>query len=318
MDQLSSRIAGLSPQKRALLQLRLRQKGATVPTEPAITPRADRNSARASFAQQRLWFLEQLEPGQAAYNVPRAMRLDGPLNIAALRATLAELVRRHEPFRTHFLNVDGELRQIICDDVRIPLTEIGLTSEAEGLRLAKEEAARPFDLNHGPVIRTTLLRLGEQEHILLLTMHHIVSDAWSAVILFREFEQLYEAFANGSSASLPPLAIQYADFAEWQRDWLQGGALVEQLSYWKKQLAGVTTGSALPADYPLPITPTFNGASKWLALSPDLSKKLTELSKREGTTLFMTLLAAFKTLLYRFTSQEDIVVGSPIAGRNRA
>lgn len=324
MDPLSSRIAGLSPQRRALLQLRLRQKGATTGTEPAIELRADRHSARASFAQQRLWFLEQLEPGQAAYNVPRAMRLDGPLNIPALRATLAELVRRHEPFRTHFLNVDGELRQIICDDVNIPLTEFDLTTlskaerEAEALRLAREEAARPFDLNHGPVMRTSLIRLSEQEHILLLTMHHIVSDAWSTVILFREFEQLYESFAKGKSASLPPLAIQYADFAEWQRDWLQGGALAEQLSYWKRQLAGVTTGSALPADFPLPTTPTFQGASKWLSLSPDLSNKLTDLSKREGVTLFMTLLAAFKTLLYRFTSQEDIVVGTPIAGRNRA
>ena len=324
MDELRTRIASLSPQRRALLQLRLRQKGATVTTDPAIKARAERDSARASFAQQRLWFLEQLEPGQAAYNVPRAMRLDGLLNVEALQATLVELVRRHEPFRTHFLNVDGELRQIICEDLNIPLTEIDLTSlskterEAEGLRLAKEEAARPFDLNHGPVMRTTLLRLGEQEHILLLTMHHIVSDAWSAVILFREFEQFYEAFAKGRSASLPPLAIQYADFAEWQRDWLQGGALAEQLSYWKRQLVGVTTGSALPADHPLPTTPTFQGTSKWLTLSPDLSKQLIELSKREGSTLFMTLLAAFKILLYRFTSQEDIVVGSPIAGRNRA
>jgi amino acid adenylation domain-containing protein len=324
MDQLSSRIADLSPQKRALMQLRLRQKGATVTTDPAIKARAERNSARASFAQQRLWFLEQLEPGQAAYNVPRAMRLVGPLHVEALRATLAELVRRHEPFRTHFLNVDGELRQIIRDDLNIPFTKIDLTRlskterEAEGLRLAKEEAARPFDLNHGPVLRTTLLRLGEQEHIFLLTMHHIVSDAWSAVILFREFEQFYDAFAKGSSASLAPLAIQYADFAEWQRDWLRDGALAEQLSYWKRQLAGVTTGCALTADYPLPTTPTFQGTSKWLTLSPDLSKQLMELSQREGSTLFMTLLAAFKILLYRFTSHEDIVVGSPIAGRNRA
>src|SRR5690349_9430295 len=191
MDELSTRIASLSPEKRALLELRLRRSPASTKPEPAIKARAGRSSARASFAQQRLWFLEQLEPGQAAYNVPRAMRLDGPLDTQALRATLAELVRRHEPFRTHFLNVDGELRQIICDDVNIPLTEIDLTTiskaerEAEGLRLAKEEAARPFDLNHGPVIRTSLLRLSEQEHILLLTMHHIVSDAWSTVILFR-------------------------------------------------------------------------------------------------------------------------------------
>src|ERR1043165_1808001 len=214
MDELSTRIASLSPEKRALLELRLRRSPASTKPEPAIKPRADRNSARASFAQQRLWFLEQLEPGQAAYNVPRAMRLDGPLNVQALRSTLVELVRRHEPFRTHFLNVDGELRQIIRDDVDIPLTEIDLTTlpkperETEGLRLAKEEAAQPFDLNHGPVIRTSLLRLDEEEHILLLTMHHIVSDAWSTVILFREFEQLYESFAKGNSTSLPPLALQ--------------------------------------------------------------------------------------------------------------
>jgi amino acid adenylation domain-containing protein len=324
MDELSSRIAGLSPQKRALLELRLRQSGATVKPEPAIKPRPNRSSARASFAQQRLWFLEQLEPGQAAYNVPRAMRLSGPLDIEALQAALAEIVRRHEPFRTHLLNVDGELRQIIRDDINIPLTQIDLTSfsttkrEAEAKRLAKEEAARPFDLNNGPVIRTTLLRLDKQEHILLLTTHHIVSDAWSAVILFREFGQLYDAFANASRASLAPLAIQYADFAEWQRDWLQGEELEVQLSYWKRQLDGVTTDLALPVDHPRPATPTFHGAVKWLRLSPDLSKKLTELSKREGTTLFMTLLAAFKTLLYRYTSQEDSVVGSPIAGRNRA
>jgi amino acid adenylation domain-containing protein len=324
MDELNSRIEGLSPQKRALLQLRLRQNAATVKGEPAIKARADRNSARASFAQQRLWFLEQLEPGQASYNVPRAIRLQGPLNIEALRATLAEIVRRHEPFRTHFLNVDGELRQIICDDVNIPLTEIDLTSvlktdrEAEGLRLTRVEAARPFDLNNGPVIRTTLLRLDEQEHILLLTTHHIVSDAWSAVILFREFGQLYEAFTNGRNASLAPFAIQYADFAEWQRDWLQGEALEEQLSYWKKQLDGVTTDLALPLDHPRPPVSSFQGAAKWLRLSPALNENLTELSKHEGTTLFMTLLAAFKTLLYRYTSQEDIVVGSPIAGRNRA
>jgi amino acid adenylation domain-containing protein len=324
MNELSSRIAGLSPQKRALLELRLMQGGASLKLEPAIKPRADLNSARASFAQQRLWFLEQLKPGQAVYNVPRAIRLRGPLNIKAVRCTLAEIVRRHEPFRTHFLNVDGELRQIIDDDINIPLTEIDLTSvsnterEAQAKRLTKEEAAGPFDLNSGPVIRTTLLRLGEQEHILLLTTHHIVSDAWSAMILFREFGQLYKGFANGIRVSLAPLPIQYADFAEWQRDWLQGEELEKQLSYWKRQLEGVPTELSLPVDYPRPATPTFQGAYKWLALSPTLNKKLTELSKREGTTLFMTLLAAFKTFLYRYTSQEEIVIGFPIAGRNRA
>ena len=324
MDELRNRIAGLSPQKRALLELRLKQSGAPLKPEPTIKSRPDRGSARASFAQQRLWFLEQLEPGQAAYNVPRAIRLSGPLNIEALRATLTELISRHEPFRTHFLNVDGELRQIIKDDINIPLTEIDLTSfpkterEAEAKQLTKADAGRPFDLNNGPVIRTTLLRLDTEEHILLLTTHHIVSDAWSAVILFREFGELFEAFTNGRAASLAPLAIQYADFAEWQRDWLQGQELEEQLSYWKQQLAGVPSELTLPMDHPRPSMPTFEGGHKRLALSPVLKHKLNELSKREGVTLFMTLLAAFKTLLYRYTSQEDIVVGSPIAGRNHA
>src|SRR5689334_170454 len=324
MDDLNNRIAGLSPQKRALLELRLKQTGAPHKPEPAIKSRPDRSSARASFAQQRLWFLEQLEPGQAAYNVPRAIRLSGPLNIEALRATLAEIVRRHEPFRTHFLNVDGELLQVIHDDIKIALTEIDLTSvsknerEAQAMQLTRAEATRPFDLNNGPVFRTTLLRLGSQEHILLLTAHHIVSDAWSAVILFREFGELYEALANRRRALLTPLAIQYADFAEWQRDWLQGEELEEQLSYWKRQLAGISAELPLPVDYPRPPHPTFQGGHKLLALSPALKMKLIELSKHEGTTLFMTLLAAFKTLLYRYTSQEDIVVGSPIAGRNRA
>ena len=323
MDELSTRIASLSPEKRALLELRLRRSPASAKPESAIKARAGRSSARASFAQQRLWFLEQLEPGQAAYNVPRAIRLSGRLDIQALRATLAELVRRHEPFRTHFVNVDGELRQIIRDDVSIPLTQIDLTSlseterAVEHARLTKEDAALPFDLNTGPVIRTTLLRLGQHEHVLLLTTHHIVSDAWSAVILFRELAELYKAFAAGSCASLAPLAIQYADFAEWQHEWLRGEALDKQVSYWKKQLDGVSE-LTLPLAHPRPARSTFHGAFKSQLLSPELSQQLSELSNREGTTVFMTLLAAFKTLLFRYTSQEDIVVGSPIAGRNRA
>jgi amino acid adenylation domain-containing protein len=323
MDNLSQRIAGLSPAKRALLELRLQQTGASVKREPIIKPRANRGWARASFAQQRLWFLDQLEPGQASYNVPRAMHLRGALNVKALQATLAEIVRRHEVFRTHFSDVDGDLRQITRDEVEIPLTVIDLARvpeaerETHAAQLAKEEAARPFNLNTGPVIRTTLLRLSDEEHILLLTTHHIVSDAWSSAILFRELGELYEAFANGTATTLAPLTVQYADFAEWQRDWLQGETLEEQLSYWKQQLEGVTGVLALPLDYPRPAAPTFQGAYKSLALSPRLSSQLVDLSKREGATVFMTLLAAFQTLLYRCTGEEDFVVGSPIAGRNR-
>src|SRR5215203_3485548 len=181
MDELSNRIASLSPQKRALLELRLKQSSVPLKSESAaVKSRANRSSARASFAQQRLWFLEQLEPGHGAYNVPRAIRFSGPLNIEALRASLADIVRRHEPFRTYFLDVDGELRQVIHNDINIPLTEIDLTSlskaerEAQAKQLTTAEAGQPFDLNRGPVLRTTLLRLAPQEHILLLTTHHIV------------------------------------------------------------------------------------------------------------------------------------------------
>ncbi|HEY6121541.1 MAG TPA: amino acid adenylation domain-containing protein [Pyrinomonadaceae bacterium] len=288
-----------------------------------IKARADRSSARASFAQQRLWFLDQLEPGQVSYNVPRAMRLEGTLNIRALRDTLAEIVQRHEPFRTHFSNVDGELRQIILEELAIPLTEIDLTDlpeverEAQVSILSKAEAERPFNLNTGPVIRTTLLRLNNRTHVLLLTIHHIVSDAWSTGILLRELKELYEAFSKGRPAALAPLAIQYADFAEWQRAWLQGDELEQQLSYWKQQLGDIPSLS-IPTDYVRPASPTFHGACESLTVPGELTDALTALSKREGTTLFMTLLAAFQTLLSRYTGQEDIPVGSPIAGRNRA
>ncbi|MEP6743434.1 MAG: amino acid adenylation domain-containing protein, partial [bacterium] len=270
----------------------------------------------------RLWFLDQLDPGQASYNVPRAIHMEGALDIEALRATLTEIVQRHEPLRTHFSNVDGELRQIICEEVTIPLKVVDLTRFPEGERyarareLAEQEAQRPFDLNRGPVIRTTLLQLNNLEHVLLLSTHHIVSDAWSAAILFRELGELYKAFTSGRQASLPPLAIQYADFAEWQRGWLQGKELQQQLTYWKTQLNGVST-LTLPTDFPRPVRPTFQGAYKSVILSAALSGALADLSKREGTTLFMTLLAAFQTLLYRYTGQEDIVVGSPISGRIR-
>ena len=176
---------------------------------------------------------------------------------------------------------------------------------------------RVFDLAQGPVIRAQLLRLSEHLHVLLLTTHHIVSDAWSARILFRELAALYNAFTNGAGSPLPPLPIQYADFAEWQRDWLQGEVLEEQLAYWRRQLGGLNGFLELPTDYPRPAISTARGAYQSLALAQSLTEQLAELSRREGATLFMTLLAAFQTLLYRYTDEEDIVVGSPIAGRNR-
>ena len=322
MDELNKRISNLSPAKRALLELRLKESGARLTTTETITRRADRGSAQASFSQQRLWFLHQLELNDPSYNVPRAIRLTGALDVAALGRALAEIVQRHDVFRTHFVNVDGLLQQIVTSD-DIPLTVTDLSNlprserKSQTEQLVAAEATLPFDLTHGPVMRTSLLRLGEQEHVLLLTSHHIVSDAWSAEILFRELGALYDAFVSGRPSPLAPLPIQYADFAEWQREWLQGAVLEEQLAYWKKQLAGVNDVLALPTDHPRPPVQTFRGAYKSLTLPGMLSEQIAELSRREGVTTFMTLLAAFAALLARYTGEEDIVVGSPIAGRNR-
>lgn len=318
MEDLSTRIAQLSPAKRALLELRLKQ-GSTREAQP-IRPRTNHTSAEVSFAQQRLWFLDQIEENRALYNVPRAMHLSGTLDIPALQRTLNELVSRHEPFRTYFASIDGVLRQIISEKAELPLTLIDLSGDERADRatqIIREESLRPFDLARGPIMRASLLRLGEHEHILLLCTHHIVSDAWSAGILFRELEALYNAFSTGESSPLARLPIQYADYAEWQRKWLQGEVLETQLSYWKKQLHDVTGILDLPTDRTRVAGQLSRGAYKVHTLSSDLSSRLSELSKREGATLFMTLLAAFQTLLWRYSNQDDIVVGSPIAGRNR-
>jgi len=318
MEELSSRIAQLSPAKRALLELRLKQ-GNTRESQ-SIPPRTSHTSAEVSFAQQRLWFLDQIEENRALYNVTRAMHLSGALDIPALQRTLNELVSRHEPFRTYFASIDGTLRQIINEHAELPFTRIDLSGderEERATQIIREESLRPFDLARGPIIRATLLRLDEHEHILLLCTHHIVSDAWSAGILFRELEALYNAFSTGKPSPLKPLPIQYADYAEWQRNWLQGEALESQLSYWKNQLQGVTGIVDLPTDRPRAAGQPSRGAYKVHTLSSNLSSRLAELSRREGATLFMTLLAAFQTLLWRYSNQQDIVVGSPIAGRNR-
>ena len=319
MEDLQQRIGELSPAKRALLERRLNQSA-----NQTIQPRASSHSAVASFAQQRLWFLDRLEENQALYNVPRALRLIGSLDVEALTRALNELVIRHEPFRTHFELIDGTLRQIVSEKVDFRITRVDLRDlptderEEQAKQLTRDEAVRPFDLTHGPVIRATLLQINDHDHILLLTTHHIVSDAWSAGILFRELSDLYNAFANGAPSPLPPLAIQYADFAEWQRTWLQGDVLERQVSYWRNKLDGISGVLELPTDYARTAGQESHGAYRFLTLSQGVSGELMELSKREGVTLFMTLLAAFQILLWRHSGQEDVVVGSPIAGRNRA
>ncbi|HET9478022.1 MAG TPA: condensation domain-containing protein, partial [Pyrinomonadaceae bacterium] len=276
-----------------------------------------------SFAQQRLWFLHQMDPSNAAYNMPLAFRLSGQLEVEALQWSLDEIVRRHEILRTTFDVLDQAPMQLVAATGDLPLAVTDLSSlppavsEVEAERLASDETQRPFDLVNGPLIRARLMRLGANEHVLLVTMHHIISDGWSQTIVLNELSALYEAAVAGRSSPLPELSIQYADFAEWQREWLSGELLDQQLEYWRKHLQGAPPSLELPTDRPRPAVQSFNGARHSFALSRDLSARLVELGRREDATPFMTLLAAVYVLLYRYTGETDIVVGTPIANRNR-
>jgi len=289
----------------------------------AIPPRENLDKLPLSFAQERLWFLSQLEPGSPAYNLPAAVRFTGPLDVTALEQSLNKVAQRHEVLRTTFATVEGQPIQFIAQDLTCTLPVVNLQKlpkteqEAEVMRRAAEEAMHTFDLAQGPLLRATLLKLGEEEHVLLLTMHHIISDGWSTGVLIREMAALYEAFSTGEPSPLPDLPIQYADFAVWQRQWLHGEVLETQLAYWKQQLVGVPV-LELPTNRPRPAIQTLRGARQSLELTRTMTEALKALSRQEGGTLFMTLLAAFKTLLHRYTGQDDIVVGSPIANRNRA
>lgn len=274
-----------------------------------------------SFAQQRLWFLEQLDPANFAYNIPYAVRLNGTLNRDALQQSLTEIVRRHEVLRTTFATRNGQTVQIINPPASCELEIRDLhhlpddERDAEARRMAHEEARLPFDLERGPLVRTTLLGLAEEQHVLLLTMHHIVFDAWSIGILIQEMGALYEAFSSGHASPLPELSVQYADFASWQTKLLQGETLTAHVDFWRQQLDGVAT-LELPTDRPRPAVQTFNGAHRAFSLPDSVTQGVYELSRREGVTLFMTLLAAFQVMLHRYTSQTDISVGTPIANRN--
>lgn len=325
MNNFSQKIAALTPGKRQLLLQRLHNKKGEVLLRSQIVPQSrETYSFPLSFAQQRLWFLDQLQPGHSAYNIFQSMRLVGWLNVAVLEQSFKEVIRRHEILRTTFTTVDGQSIQVIAWTPTFKLPVIDLQElakdkrEAEVLRLAHQEAQHSFNLAKGPLLRVTLLRRTETDHALLLTMHHIISDGWSIGVLIREIAALYEAFSLGKSSPLPKLSIQYADFAVWQRQWLQGEQLETQLAYWKQQLGGKLPVLELPSDRPRPTIQTFSGARESLALPKTLSEKLKALNQRQGITLFMILLAAFGTLLSWYTGQEDIVVGTDIANRNQA
>jgi acyl carrier protein len=289
----------------------------------AITPAPREGRLPLSFAQQRLWFLEQLDPGSALYNCPGGARLRGRLDVPALEFALNEIIRRHESLRTTFATVGGEPVQVIGEawELRLEVEDLGGLGEAErestATRAAAEEARTGFDLAAGPLLRIRLLRLAEEEHVLLLTMHHIVSDAWSLGVFLNELAAAYEAHRAGVEAELPALTIQYADYAYWQRAHLAGGALQKQLDYWKRQLAGAPPALELSGDRPRPEEQTHRGAQHAVALDAELSDALRSLSRSEGTTLYMTLLAAFSALLHHLTGERDIVVGTNASNRDR-
>ncbi|HTN70672.1 MAG TPA: amino acid adenylation domain-containing protein [Methylomirabilota bacterium] len=289
----------------------------------SIQPIARNGELPVSFAEQRLWFLNELEPGSPRYNVLSAFQLTGRLNVAALERSLNEIIRRHETLRTVFTTVDGQPVQDIRAAMSINIRNVDLGAmvsdarrDPEVHRVMTEEAQRPFALAHGPLIRATLVRLRDDQHLLLLVTHHIIFDGWSAVTLNREISVLYEAFSTGKPSPLGELPIQYSDFAVWQRIQLQGAVLQDHLAYWKRQLESIPM-LQLPTAQPAPGIQSFRGARIWYALTESLGCSLKTLSGRENVTLFMTLLAAFQTLFHRYTGQEDIVIGSPVAGRNR-
>ncbi|WP_375511201.1 amino acid adenylation domain-containing protein [uncultured Nostoc sp.] len=275
----------------------------------------------ASFAQESLWFLDRMIPDRATYNIPQALRIKGILNTKSLLQALEEIVNRHESLRTTFELMDESPVQVISEKGSIAMPVIDLSTlpetdnETEFQRLVAQDAQQPFDLTHGSLLRTTLIRLTQKEHVLLVTMHHIISDGWSMGIFVRELSVLYEAFSAGKPSPLSDLPLQYADFSNWQREWLAGEVSNTQLSYWKHQLAHLPV-LQLFTDRKRSVVRSPHGATQSFALSPELSASLKALSRQEGVTLFMTLLAAFQTLLHRYTRQDDIVVGSPIANRN--
>jgi amino acid adenylation domain-containing protein len=314
-----------APTVRGLARTIERLRGAReAPQAPPIVRASQAQGPVLSFAQQRLWFFDQLEPHSSAYNLSLSLRHRGSLRASALERALREVARRHEVLRTTLTTVDGRPVPHVESESSVSLPVIDLSGfaeaerEAEAHRLAREETGTPFDLARGPMLRASLLRLRPDDHVLLLTMHHIASDGWSIGVLFRELSPLYAAFSEGRPSPLPELPIQYADFARWQRAWLQGQALESQLEYWRRQLQGSPPKLEVPTDRPRPAVQTFRGATAKRTLPPGLSEAVKALGQAEGATLFMTLLAGFKVLLARLSGQDDVVVGTPIAGRNRA
>ncbi len=277
-----------------------------------------------SFAQQRVWFVEQLDPGNIAYNIPLGVRWVGPFNLDVFEQSVSEIVNRHETLRTTFASFGGEPVQVIAPPAKVSLPVVDLsglsaTERASAVeRERRAEARTSFDLSKGPLWRAKLLRLAAAEHIILFTLHHSISDGWSLNVLIREMVELYGAFLQGRPSPLEPLPVQYADFAIWQREWLQGDVLKQNLDYWRQQLSGAPARLELPTDRPYTQSGKREGALHWFTIPLDVTAKLKEIARREEATLFMVLLAGFAALLSRYSGQEDMLIGTAIAGRQRA
>lgn len=337
MNDLQAQLATLSPQQRKLLELLAQKQAAKAasaaaeetappPGDNAIPRRNTTGPAPLSYGQRRLWLLDQFQPGSAFYNMNLAMQLDGPLDTEALERSLNEIVRRHSVLRVTFIATpNGEPAQVVAPQMRLSLARKDLDDipadqrEAEAQRLINIEARQPFDLARGPLVRGLLLRLDDRKHTLILVMHHIICDGWSTGVILRELVAIYPAVLAGKPSPLPPLPIEYADYADWQHEWLQGEFLERQLAFWKQQLDGKVVPLELPTDTPRSAVPSFTarGTKVPVQIDKGLTGALNALSKQEGATLFMTLLAAFHTLLHRYSGQESILIGSPIANRNR-
>ncbi|HKP12283.1 MAG TPA: condensation domain-containing protein, partial [Blastocatellia bacterium] len=314
----------LVEQKSDLLAfLRQVQSSAQSSAAPPISPAARQGDLPLSYAQERLWFVDQWEPGSAAYNIYDAILIEGKVELAALEKSLNEIVRRHEVLRTTFAVRDGQPSQRIAPEMTltVPVVNLddytGADSDAELRRLINAETSCPFDLSCGPLMRVVIFRLEKERHVLLFNLHHIVSDGWTTGVLIKEMAALYDAFTRGRPSPLPELRIQYADFAAWQREWLKGDRLESEKAFWKAQLNGAPTSLELPTDRPRPHVRTSRGATHELALPPALSMAVRRLAQQERVTPYVVWLSAWTALLWKYTSQDEIVIGSPHANRNR-
>jgi len=322
MSEISQRIAALSPEQQALLQSRLKQKSLKLPKKLQISQRTTSDALPLSPAQERLWVLHQLQPNLPLYNESFLFRLSGQLDSIVLEKSLNEIIQRHEILRTSIVVTEGQPSQIIASSKTINLPIVDLQElpdqqEAQAKQIANHSSSQPFDLAEAPLLRVLLLRLKQTEHIMLLTMHHIISDGWSWGILFQELTTLYQAYIAGNSSPLSELPIQYADFALWQQQQLQAPELETQLAYWQQQLKNAPPVVELPTDFLRPAIERYQGARTAFVLPQHLTNQLKSVCKRERVTLFVLLLAAFKTLLYRYNSSEDILVATPVANRTQ-